>query len=95
MALDHVVPVSVCIALAIPEDWREDCSNKVLACAACNGFHNRYRPTIEVNQPVTLAAFYDLRDHVFAERRTLIEASHAAEQEFFETKPWEQKREPA
>lgn len=90
MALDHVVPVSVCLALEIPFEWREDCSNKVLSCAACNGFRNRYKPTIEVSTPLTLDDFYDLRDHIFSERSKLIAESHRADLEFFLSRPWEQ-----
>src|SRR5438270_13369266 len=72
MALDHVVPVSVCKALEVPDTWREDCSNRVLACAACNGFRNRYALPFEVVLPLTLEAFFDLRDKIFAERKDLL-----------------------
>jgi hypothetical protein len=92
MALDHVIPKSVCIALGLPEDWREDCSNKVLACGACNGFRNRYKLSIDVVQPLTRDAFYQLRDHVFAERKSLIAASHESDRAFFESRPWERSR---
>lgn len=43
--LDHVVPVSVCKAMQIPNKWCHDYSNAVLSCAACNGFCNRYKPS--------------------------------------------------
>lgn len=89
MALDHVVPTSVCTSLGVPDEWREDYSNRVLACAACNGFRNRYKPTIDVVEPLTLDVFYDLRDHIFAERKDLIAASHESEREFFDGRPWE------
>jgi len=88
LALDHVVPVSVCLTFGVPLEWQEDCSNKVLACAACNGFRNRYKPTIQVTAPVTLSEFYDLRDHIFAERKTLIEARHESDRAFFDSSPW-------
>jgi hypothetical protein len=88
MALDHVVPASVCISMGVPEDWREDCSNKVLSCGACNGFRNRYKPMIDVVQPLTLEVFYELRDHIFAERKELIAASHMTDRAFFEERPW-------
>jgi hypothetical protein len=90
MALDHVVPVSVCISLGIPAEWREDCSNKVLCCAACNGFANRYKPTIDPGAPASLDTFYALRDHIFAERKQLIAERHESEREFFELRRWEQ-----
>jgi 5-methylcytosine-specific restriction endonuclease McrA len=89
MALDHVVPVSVCASLGIPVDWREDISNRVLSCAACNGFRNRYTVPEAVPKPRTLDEFYDLRDRIFAERKKLITESHRAERRFFESKPWE------
>lgn len=89
MALDHVVPAGVCKGLGIPAEWREDCSNKVLACAACNGFRNRYRPPVEPNAPMTLEAFYALRDRIFVERSARIVESHDADRAFFESKPWD------
>jgi len=89
MALDHVVPASVCKALQVPDDWREDCANRALACAACNGFRNRYAPTFDVVLPLTLDTFFDLRDRIFAERKDLITASHVAERTFFDDRPWE------
>src|SRR5208337_2464411 len=69
MALDHVVPKSVCKNIGIQSDWAEDCINKVLACSACNGFDNRYslrEPTI---CPESLEQFCRLRDRIFSERR--------------------------
>jgi hypothetical protein len=92
MALDHVVPASVCISMDVPEDWREDCSNKVLSCGACNGFRNRYKPLSDVVQPMTLETFYRLRDHIFAERKQQIAASHEADLAFFESRSWERLR---
>jgi 5-methylcytosine-specific restriction endonuclease McrA len=89
MALDHVVPASVCDSMAIPENWGEDYSNRVLACAACNGFRNRYSPIDNIAWPTTLEAFYDLRDRIFAQRRKLIADSHKAERAFFDSRPWE------
>lgn len=87
MALDHVVPVNVCHANGLPEEWREDVSNRVLACSACNGFRNRYEPP-EGSYPTTFDAFYDLRDRIFEERRGLIAQSHESDRRFFEAHPW-------
>lgn len=89
MALDHVVPASVCLSKNIPHEWCEDFSNTVLACAACNTFCNRYVVIDEIVQPVTLEAFFDLRDRVFAERKHLILERHKAERLFFGEQPWE------
>lgn len=91
MALDHVVPVSVCRSLSLPDEWTEDCTNKVLACAACNGFDNRYQP-VSAGCPESLEAFYSLRDRVFAERRGRIVARRRSEREFFQRRLWEQRK---
>ncbi len=88
MALDHVVPTSVCVAMRIPFEWREDASNRVLACGACNGFHNRYLSPVEASRPLTLDEFYDLRERIFAKRRELIAQSHISDRAFFESSPW-------
>ena len=88
MALDHVVPTRTGTAKYIPAEWLDDSSNKVLACAACNGFRNRYKLSEAEVCPTTLEGFYDLRDRVFAERKTLVMESHQREQTFFDGKPW-------
>ena len=88
MALDHVVPASVCNNNGFPSGWSEDGSNRVLACAACNGFRNRYRP-LEASCPTSLERFFDLRDQIFEERLRLIAESHALDRAFFESRPWE------
>lgn len=83
MALDHVVPVGVCTELGIPAEWQEDITNKVLACAACNSFRNRYKPPADVSCPKTQDDFFDLRDRIFAERRKAILERHDSERAFF------------
>jgi hypothetical protein len=88
MVLDHVVPVNVCNSIGA-EKWRDDSSNIVLSCAACNGFCNRYKPPVDIVQPLTLEAFYKLRDQIFGERHNLIAARHKSERAFFETRPWQ------
>ena len=88
MALDHVVPVSVCRALGIPAEWQEDITNKVLACAACNSFRNRYRSPADVECPQTLDAFYNLRDRIFTERKKAILERHESERDFFNALSW-------
>jgi hypothetical protein len=88
MALDHVVPTSVCIAGKIPVSWTWDYSNTVLACTACNGFCNRYRPSITLVEPLTLDDFYDLRDKVFEDRKQKIRERHKQERAFFNGRPW-------
>ena len=89
MARDHVVPTSACVKMGLPAEWREDCTNRVLACAACNSFCNRYEPPAHLPAPQTLEAFFDLRDTVFRERQARIAARHEEEKTFFNSRPWE------
>jgi hypothetical protein len=88
MVLDHVVPVSVCKNMGIDEGWVWNYSNTVLACGACNGFYNRYKPKEDCSGPMTLPEFYNFRDRIFLERRKLILARREKERTYFETKPW-------
>jgi hypothetical protein len=90
MALDHVVPKSVCKNFSLPDDWVEDYTNKVVTCAACNGFDNRYKPPGDAECPQSLQAFYRLRDRIFAERIARIAECHKTERQLFERRPWEQ-----
>lgn len=88
MVLDHVVPQNVCKNMGIDSTWVWNYSNAVLACAACNGFCNRYKPKEDCTGQMTLPQFYDLRDRIFRERRELILGKRDDERKFFETKPW-------
>jgi 5-methylcytosine-specific restriction endonuclease McrA len=90
MALDHVVPVSVCRSFSLPDDWTEDSSNRVLACAACNTFDNRYKTPLSTECPHTLTDFYRLRDSIFAERKERVAEKHRIERMFFEQRLWQQ-----
>jgi len=92
MALDHVVPTSVCGGLGVIADWVDDCANRVLACAACNSFKNRFKPSYEIACPLSLEGFFNLRDSVFAERKSLIRQRHDDERSFFERRLWERLR---
>ena len=84
IALDHVVPVSLARKLQIPQEWVQDYANGVLACAACNGFDNRYTPSSNVESPASLGEFFALRDRVFTERKNRIRSCHELERAFFE-----------
>jgi 5-methylcytosine-specific restriction endonuclease McrA len=88
MALDHVIPTRTGTAKCIPTEWLNDTSNKVLACGSCNGFQNRYKLSDAELCPASLELFYQLRDRVFTERKTLVEQSHGRERKFFDQKPW-------
>ena len=87
MAVDHVVPQSVCKGFSLSSEWTHDASNCVLSCAACNGFGNRYKPT-DALCPTTLDGFWRLRDRIFAERSKIIRAKHIEERSFFDSTPW-------
>ena len=89
MSLDHVVPVSVCTKLGISLDKREDVTNMVLSCGACNAFCNRYKPKEGIREPEGWEEFYDLRDRIFTERKGLIEKSRKEEETFFNKRLWE------
>lgn len=86
--VEHVIPLSICRANALNRDWYWDLSNAVLACSACNGFCNRFRPDFTISPPNSIEEFYDLRDKIFLRRRERILARHAEEREFFGRKPW-------
>ncbi len=87
LALDHVLPHSTCLAWNLPEDWREDFSNRVLCCTTCNTFGNRYKPT-GYQCPTTLVEFYNVRDAIFVERKRKILLRQEEERAFFDKQPW-------
>ena len=89
MSMDHVVPSTAGKKCGIPEEWLADYSNTVLCCAACNAFRNRHPVSF---CPTSLEEFYDLRDKIFLERKTLILKSHELDRTFFESKPWLRKQ---
>jgi hypothetical protein len=86
MVLDHVVPVSVCVGNSIRLDFCRSLANTVLACAACNGFANRYKPSSGQRQINTFREFLELRDEIFLERREKIQQKHKGERAFFDDK---------
>lgn len=90
LTVDHVVPTSVGLQLGIPGMLMEDCINKVLACAGCNGLGNRYRhvPSTTTDE-WSLDTFVTLRDTIFGERALLIQKLRAIDVSFFESRPWE------
>jgi hypothetical protein len=91
LSVDHVVPRGEALRLGIPAEYTEDFFNLVLCCAGCNGFANRYvvPPTPESALPVWgLDRFLELRDRVFADRSRRIAERRAAEQAFFDSRPW-------
>lgn len=90
LVVDHAVPYSVCKANQIPADLSKDYSNMVLACATCNGFCNRYKPSFPITPVDTDAAFYALRDKILEERRKLIAERREDERKFFNNAPWKQ-----
>lgn len=87
LVVDHVVPLSVCRRIGIPGKLYWDLSNAALACAACNGFCNRYSPAFAIEAVDTPDAFYDLRDKIFIERRKLIAERHESGAKVLRRKP--------
>ena len=79
-SIDHVIPQQM-KAAGYPTEWILDAINVVASCLACNGYFNRDPVLGDV--PATLAAFCDLRDRVFLERRARIVERRAAEQAWF------------
>jgi HNH endonuclease len=67
LSVDHVVPWSTkgCDLTLI-----EDTANLVTCCRACTDFGDRYRTALPV--PTSEDEFWDVRDRVFRERRSLI-----------------------
>ena len=89
MALDHVIPASVCHGASIPIEWIDDHANRLLCCAACNGFKNRWKPAEPLICPTSIEAFFDTRDAIYVLRKDPILQSHKNERAFFDGKPWE------
>ena len=89
LSVDHVIPVSECRRLGIPEGWADSYSNTVLSCSGCNGLDNRFRVTEKESRKVwTLEQFFRLRNHVFALRKARIQAGRERALQFFESQPW-------
>ena len=88
ISVDHVVPRSDAIRLGIPVAMYEDLINLVLACAACNGFGNRYTSKTDSPTGWTLEGFCELRDRCFAERYELVKVRRQQEQSEFQRSPW-------
>lgn len=90
MSVDHVVPRGEALRLGIDISMYEDAINLVLCCAGCNGFGNRYQHPAAPNQTpdLSLDAFLELRDRIFADRFARIAARRAREEALFESRPW-------
>ena len=83
--VDHVVPVSECKRLGIPEEWHHSFSNAVLACSGCNMFDNRYTVSWERRREGWEDPdFVELRDRVFQERTARILSRREDETRFFD-----------
>ena len=79
LSVDHIVPRSM---KGYDATLIEDRANKVTCCRACNEFGNRYRPNLPA--PTNEEEFWDVRDHVFRERRALILKRRERELERYE-----------
>lgn len=84
LAVDHVVPKSVCVLLGVRDDWMDDLANQVLACSACNGFGNRYTAPDYAKCPTSFEEFCNLRDRIFIDRKRGILKRLAGDRDFFD-----------
>lgn len=84
LSVDHVVPRQMKDA-GFDAALIEDITNLVTCCRACNDFGNRY--TVLGEPPATDAAFYDVRDRVFTERKAMILAKREQERAIFAKLP--------
>jgi hypothetical protein len=89
LSVDHVIPISECKRLEIPEIWAKSYSNLVLCCSGCNGFDNRYKLDVsQYNMNWTFKEFCNLRNKVFQERQERIQYCRNKELQFYNTHPW-------
>ncbi len=85
MALDHVIPVSVCKKMGIyNKPWCYSLANAALACGACNGFCNRYSTSSDVHIPETDQEFLEVRNIIFLARKKAILRKRSEERNDFE-----------
>jgi len=84
LSVDHVIPRQMARA-GFPAELVEDITNLVTCCRACNEFGNRYIVTAPA--PTSDAEFYELRDQVFIERKSMILAKREQERTLFSKVP--------
>lgn len=73
----------------IRQEFHQNFSNIVLACATCNSLDNRYKPSKGIIRKIdNVNDFREFRDNVFEERRERIIRKRMDEYDYFETKPW-------
>jgi hypothetical protein len=81
LSIDHVVPQQMA-AKGYASEWVLDTVNVVPCCRTCNDLFNRDPAVGPI--PVDLAAFLDLRDRMYRERRDRILARREVERAWFE-----------
>lgn len=86
LMLDHVVPRKTGRERGIRLDWLDNGANKVPACPACNGYLNRFQLDGGSYSIRSLDEFFNLRDKVFLDRKTAIQARKNKEAAFFKEK---------
>jgi hypothetical protein len=84
LSVDHVVPRQM-KDRGYPAQLVEDLTNLVTCCRACNDFGNRF--TVVDAAPTSDAAFFDLRDRVFRERKAMILARRVQERAIYSRLP--------
>jgi len=95
LTIDHVIPEGTGAQKGIRDEWLQDLSNTVLCCSPCNRYNNRYQLPPAVVPPESPAAFFDLRDRVFTERKELAAKRRAEGREEYQTHPWQEPLEPS
>ena len=87
LSVDHVVPQSAGRKAGIENHYLEDRANCVLCCSGCNGFQWKG----DLTAPQSAEEFITLRDDVFRRKAEWLIERRTSEQEFFGTRPWEQR----
>ena len=88
LAIDHVIPDETGKQKGIRDEWLQDLSNAVFSCVPCNRYKNKYQLLPAEACPESPAAFFDLRDRVFTERRELAARQRAKDLKGYQSHPW-------
>lgn len=88
LTVDHVIPLSTASGKSAKwKPWLASIHNLVIACSACNGFANRFRPEVG-GPPQTYDDFRSVRDRVFVCRKRLVCERRGREHQSYGEKPW-------
>jgi hypothetical protein len=89
LEVDHVLPKYLFDEKKkLPEEkrwsknWILDKANCAVCCSACNGFLSSFN--VSDPPPVNEDAFFNIRDRVFEEKKSLAQKRHAEEKDYWE-----------